>query len=159
MSMVNGVTGALGRSAVWMATAAISLLFAEVYYVQPELASVVPGLRLSDLAVGLVSALAQQSAAGSDLPLRLKVRLALCYVTGLVAQARRARVGTRVGSAIAVGAARPAGAARARLVPARAGLRSSAARWESRSRPVCGSCRARFSPTESSAVAARRARP
>ncbi len=145
MTMVNAMTSAFGRSAVWLVSAAVGLLIAEVYYVQPELASIVPTLRVSDMAVGLMSAMAQQGAASGDLPLRCKARLALGYLTGLVAQARRA----------------PAAAAaeRGRSCPVRRGLRVSAARWESRSRPACGSCRARFSPDMFAAEAARRVRP
>jgi hypothetical protein len=144
MTMVNAMTAAFGRSAAWLVSAAVGLLIAEVYYVQPELASIVPTLRLSDMAVGLMSAMAQQNAAADDLPLRCKARLALGYLTGLVAQARRAR-------------SAPA-AARGGLRPARRGAGLSTARCEARRRPACGSCRARLSPTVLAADAVWRAR-
>ncbi len=140
MSMVNAMTSAFGRSAGWLVSAAVGLLIAEVYYVQPELASIVPTLRVSDMAVGLMSAMVQQSAAGDDLPLRCKAQLALGYLRGLVAQARRAPAA--------------AFADRGRVCPARPGVRVSAARR----RPACGSCRARISTSVLAAEAARRAR-
>jgi hypothetical protein len=153
MGFVNGMSAALGRGATWTMAAAFGLVVAEVYYVQPELAAIVPTLRMSDVAVSLMSAVTQQGVAGDDIPLGCKLRLAARYLlavaSGLLAhdkQARRVR-------AVATGAAR------GRLRPVRRDPRSSAVRWESRRRPVCGSCRARFSPSESSAVSARRARP
>ncbi len=155
MGFVNEMSAVLGRGAAWTMAAAVGLVVAEVYYVQPELAAIVPTLRVSDVAVGLMSAMTQQGVAGDDIPLGVKLRLAgrylLAVVLGLVAHGADTRARRVRKSAT--------GAARGRLLPVRRDLRSSVARWESRRRPVCGSCRARFSPSESSAVAARRARP
>ncbi len=94
--MTNPLPPAFGQNLIagsrhpvmWLLAAAGSIAAAEVYYVQPEIAAIAPSLRLSDIAIGVMSAVNQMTAARDEIPLWCKARAVTFYLLGVLAIGR-----------------------------------------------------------------------